>query len=334
MPTWVGDATLATPLLAAIRARHPDAVIDLLLKPHLVGLLRQAPYVSALLVLTKDRSPARLARRIAAGGYDWGLLLSNSFRPALLMWLGRVRRRVGYARNARGPLLTDRLSVPRPRGAPYRMVDYYGALGAPLGLTCLPTCLTLNVTPEQQHEAAALFDAFDLDGAGPVVGLNPGASFGDAKRWPAAHFAAAADALVRAEDARIVVLAGPGEDELARSIVAQMTAHAVALPSTRVGLDTLKGVIQRLDLLISNDTGPRHFAAALDVPVITLFGPTHRTWGDCGYPKMAELTLDLECGPCMARVCPLKHHKCMTDLQPATVVAAAVDLLRRYHGRP
>jgi heptosyltransferase-2 len=245
-----------------------------------------------------------------------------------VLWLAGVARRVGYARNGRGLLLTDRLHFPRRR--PFRMVDFYGGLGAPLGVPETSGPMRLYVESDARAKADTLFGTAGLGTGQPVVGLNPGAKYGSSKRWPASHFAQVGDALAERSAARVVVLAGPGEDELARDIIGQMRHPAVTFPSSEVDLATLKAVVARLELMVTNDTGPRHIAAALGVPTVTIFGPTHRAWGDTGaFTPAAELALDVDCGPCMQRACPLGHHKCMRDLPPGDVIVATERLLMR-----
>jgi heptosyltransferase-2 len=207
------------------------------------------------------------------------------------------------------------------------MVDFYGALGERLGLSDARSPMRLYVEPHARAKADALFAGAGIGEGERVIALNPGAKYGSSKLWPASHFAQVGDALAQRDGTRVVVLAGPGEDGLARDIIGQMREPAVTFPSDQVDLATLKAVVSRMELMVSNDTGPRHIAAALGVATVTIFGPTHRAWGDSGFSRAAELSLDIDCGPCMQRTCPLGHHKCMRDLNPADVIAAAERLL-------
>ncbi len=334
MPTWVGDAALATPLIEALHEQYPDARKDFLIKPYLRGLLDDAPWLGDVFEMARGRAFWSLRAKLARARYDWGILLPNSLRPAILLFMAGVARRIGYARNGRSPLLTDRLRFPDTKGrtVPFRMVDFYGAIGTKLGLgTGLPdrTGLRLYVRDEIRERAGRLLHDAGVTGSAPIVGLNPGAKYGSSKLWPVESFAQTGDALAKKLEAQIVVMAGPGEDELAADIVARMSAHAVAIASTSVDLEMLKGVVSRLDLLITNDTGPRHIAAALGVPTVALFGPTHTLWGNSGFEKAVDLSIEVDCGPCMQRTCPLGHHKCMNDLEPAVAIAAAARLLAR-----
>ncbi len=337
MPTWVGDAALATPLIEAIHERHPQARKDFLLKPYLRGLLDDAPWLGKVHEWPRKRGLAgfrSLRGELARDGYDWAILLPNSFRPALLAWASGARRRVGYARNGRSPLLTDRLAFPDRKRRPFRMVDFYGAIGTALGVDGWDRPLRLYVGEEVAARADRLFDTYGLTGVAPLIGVNPGAKYGSSKLWPAQHFAETADAMLERAGGRIVVLAGPGEDELANDIRQRMDGEAVVLPSSEVDLCLLKGVLRKLDLLISNDTGPRHMAAAVGVPTVSIFGPTHTVWGDTGYERSVNLAIKVDCGPCMQRTCPQGHHKCMVELKPSAVINAARALLERYPPTP
>jgi heptosyltransferase-2 len=325
MPRWVGDAVMATPLIEAVHRAWPSAEKHLLIKRYLRGLLRDAPWSDREIVIEPGDSFWSLRRQLARERYDVGFLLPNSLRPALLLRAARVRRRVGYRRNGRAPLLTDGLPFPKER--PFRMVDFYGRLGTRLGLEVAGDAPRLYVAEGDRLAAATLLARHGVAPGARLVGVNPGAKYGSSKLWPTEHFATAADDVARRTGASIVLLAGPGEDDLAADIAGRMTGPATALPSAEVDLVMLKAVLGHLDLLISNDTGPRHIAAAVGVPTVTVFGPTHAVWGENEHPTGVDLSIGVDCGPCMQRTCPEGHHRCMTDLAPERVVGVTVNLL-------
>lgn len=325
MPRWVGDAVMATPLIEALHEAWPAATIDLLLKRYLSGLFNDAPWANREIIINDGKSFWQLRSLLARERYDLGVLLPNSLRPALLLAAARVRRRVGYRRNGRGPLLSPGLPFPRER--PFRMVDFYGALGERLHVGNTNRPLKLHASPETRQAAADLLKRHGLDCEAPLLGLNPGAKYGSSKLWPAAHFAAAADGIAARHPVQMVILAGPGEDELAAEIASRARTKLVVLPSAEVNLSMLKNVLTHLNMLITNDTGPRHMAVALGVPVVTVYGPTHAAWGQTDFSHGEDLFIEVDCGPCMERKCPLGHHRCMTDLEPSRVVDAAVRQL-------
>jgi heptosyltransferase-2 len=163
-----------------------------------------------------------------------------------------------------------------------------------------------------------------------VVGLNPGAAFGAAKHWPADSFAQLARQLAQRLGCGVLTLCGPGERDMARRIAEDSRSpHVFSLADTALSLGLTKAVVRRLDLLVTTDSGPRHFAAAFGRPVVSLFGPTHIEWTETYFEKAVHLQKKVPCGPCQQRTCPL-DHRCMRDLSPAEVFAAADHVLARF----
>jgi heptosyltransferase-2 len=269
------------------------------------------------------------------------VLFPNSFRSALAAWLGGCRRRVGYARYGRSWLLTDALPPLRDRRGrltPSPAIDAYNLLAERAGCPPPGCSMELYTTPADEKAANQVWEAARFADYPEVVCLNPGAAFGSAKHWPAGHFAALARDLADWRGCGVLVLCGPAEADLAREIAAAVRRPGVfALsdltsparpdaPPLSLGLS--KAAVRRVDLLVTTDSGPRHFAAAFDRPVVTLFGPTHIAWTETYFPRAVHLQKQVECGPCQRRVCPL-DHRCMTGLTPAEALAAAQRLLPR-----
>jgi heptosyltransferase-2 len=160
-----------------------------------------------------------------------------------------------------------------------------------------------------------------------VICLNPGAAFGSAKYWPAESFVALAQQLVDQRGSGVLILCGPAERDLARRIAAAARRPGVhSLAGHHLSIGLTKACVRRSDLLITTDSGPRHFAAAFERPVVTLFGPTHIGWTETYYEKAVHLQESVPCGPCQLRVCPL-DHRCMKQLSVARVFEAATGLL-------
>lgn len=337
LPNWVGDAVMATPALRALRQHFAEARLVGVLKPYVAGVLEGAPWLDAQVHLSgqgpwSQRWPAA-AVQLRRERVDLAVLFPNTFRSALVARLGRCRRRVGFVRHGRGLLLTDRL---RPRRAgdgrlvPSPLVDDYNRLVEHIGVPTPSRRLELFTTPGDEAAADAVWEAARLGDYGEVICLNSGAAFGAAKHWPADSFAALARDLADRRGCGVLVLCGPRERELARHIqrlAGRPAVHTLAEQPLSLGLT--KACVRRSDLLVTTDSGPRHFAAAFDRPVVTLFGPTHIAWTETYHPKAVHLQKQVECGPCQLRVCPL-DHRCMTLLGPAEVYAAAEDLLTRF----
>ncbi len=340
LPNWVGDAVMATPALRALRRHFPSAHLIGVLRPYIAGVLEGSPWLDSQLLLDRGgpRSQRWLAVALALRKHrpNLAVLFPNSFRSALVARLGRCRRRVGYARGGRSWLLTDRLPPLRgPDGKflPSPIIDAYNLLVEHLGCSSAGHRMELFTTPADESAANAVWERGRLERYPEVICLNPGAAFGSAKHWPAESFAWLAQELIDRRGSGVLVLCGPGERDLARRIAAlacRPALHTLSDHALSLGLN--KACVRRADLLITTDSGPRHFAAAFERPVITLFGPTHIAWTETYHPAAIHLQKQVECGPCQLRVCPL-DHRCMKELTPAEVFAAATDLLTWYPRR-
>jgi heptosyltransferase-2 len=331
LPGWIGDVVMATPAIRALREQYPDAEVTGVAKPYVAGVVTGSPWFDEMLLGT---SVLRLARQLRRRRIDLAVLFPNSFRTALIAWLGGCRRRVGHGRYFRSWLLTDTLPVPP---GPSPVLDAYNALAMRAGCADPGRRMELFTTAEDEAAAERVWQAARFQGA-EVIGLNPGAAFGAAKCWPTEHWVELATTLVRQRGCRVLVLGGPAERALTQEIArACRLPWVVAVPdvTAALSLGLSKALVRRLDLLVTTDSGPRHFAAAFGRPVVTLFGPTHIAWTETYHPCAIHLQKVLPCGPCQRRVCPLKHHRCMTELEPAKVAAACANLLppaRRQSG--
>ncbi|HEY1380867.1 MAG TPA: lipopolysaccharide heptosyltransferase II [Gemmataceae bacterium] len=336
LPNWVGDVAMATPAIHALRQRYPGARFLAVLKPYVAGLLDGSPWFDGLIYADKCGGPRRgtlaVARRLLAEEIDLAVLFTNTFRSALAAWLGRCRRRIGYARRGRGWTLTDALAPIRDAAGvltPSPIIDAYNRLAERAGATP-DRHVRLATTPRQEAAAHQVWRRTGLDQHREVVCLNPGAAFGSSKHWSVPSFAELARRLVRARGCGVLVLCGPGERDMARQIVAGAGVPGVhSLADVPLSLGLTMACVRRADLLITTDSGPRHFAAAFGTPVVTLFGPTHIAWTETYYAKAIHLQKQVDCGPCQQRVCPL-DHRCMTLLAPDEVFAAAQELLARH----
>ncbi|HTI49327.1 MAG TPA: lipopolysaccharide heptosyltransferase II, partial [Planctomycetaceae bacterium] len=339
-PNWVGDMVMATPALRAVRRQYPRAEIVAILRPYVADVLSGLELVDRIICHAPAGGAAglsgwRLAGALRRERFDWALVLPNSFRSA---WWARVtgaRRRVGFARNGRGWLLTDTIR-PRSRRDPNPVLDEYLRLARRFGCRELSRRTELATTTADERHIRQFWARQRLGAFGTrgVVCLNPGGAFGAAKHWPTESFAELAGRIAADLEKRVLVLCGPSEREQAREIVAGARHPAVvSLADEAPSIGLTKAAIKHSDLLVTTDSGPRHFAQPFGVPVVTLFGPTHTAWSETYYNRGLHLQLDLECGPCQQRVCPLAHHRCMRDLSVDWVFRAATTLLQKYPAR-
>jgi heptosyltransferase-2 len=212
------------------------------------------------------------------------------------------------------------------------VIDYYLQLAYYVGCDSEPYQMELATSPDDERQADAIWRDKGLTQVETVVVLNSGGAFGAAKHWPAEYFAELAVRLVEGLPAAALVVCGPAEATTAAAIEHEAGhPRVVSLAGESLGLGLTKACVRRAGLMVTTDSGPRHFASAFGVPVVTLFGPTHVAWSETYTPHAVHLQKDVECGPCQLRVCPYEHHKCMRELTVDTVFRAAVDLLQQNH---
>jgi heptosyltransferase-2 len=332
LPTWVGDVVMATPFIRGLFQRFPDAEITLLMNQHLFPLLEGSPWVAHCeFWAPRKKTPEakqqqrELLARLQAQHFDLAIMLPNSLRSAWLCFRAGAKRRVGFNRDGRGLLLTDRIPVPnRTKGGyePLPLCDYYAVLAEALGMPHPGDGLTLYLTEEADTAVEQRLSAEGVRPEQPLVVLCPGANFGASKCWAPERFAAVADRLVQQHDAAIVISPGPGEEPLAEAIVAAMAEPSVLLTQPCLTLGELKSLIADADLLLGNDTGPRHFGRAFDTHRVTVFGPTEQRWTDTSHGNETIVKMEVPCGPCHKKVCPLEEQVCMTRVTVDMVAAA------------
>ncbi len=320
-----GDLLLTTPALGALRAGLPSARIEVLVSRGLGPLLGGNSDVDRILEVDRRSIASQIARYsgLARGGYDLVLDMVSNPRSALMTALTRAPVRVGYDLPGRCRAYTIR--VPRePRGpdgplvryAPESPLDLVRAIGiAPRGLS-----LTLRVAPEARARMDGWIQERGL-GTRPLVGCLPAGTW-PAKTWIPDRFAETMDAVSPAAD--VIWLWGPGEEALARECRERMKETSTLGPAA--GWEDLAALIQRLALLVSNDSGPKHLAVALGIPTVTIFGPTHPgAWQPPSGPHVAVEALGLACLHCNHTRCPLpgdRHMRCMKDVSAARVIEA------------
>lgn len=294
MPSWVGDAVMATPTLRLIRRAFPGVFVGGLVRPGIDQLLAGSDLLDELHVAhaTGVLGPKFIAAKIRPRRYDTALLLANSFSSALIVRIAGIPRRLGYDRDARGLLLTGRLAAPRRadgRWAIVPAVDYYRTLAQELlfkprgllssttehGSSSMP--MELATTPGEEAAADELFAKAGITPGTPCAILNPGGN-NAAKRWPADRFAALADHLSSTHGLTVLINGSPGERDLVAQVASMCQAPVVRLSDLGVTLGSLKAVVRRCRIMATNDTGPRHLAAAFGVPLVSLFGPTDPRW--------------------------------------------------------
>jgi heptosyltransferase II len=329
-PNWVGDAVLAVPAMKAVRARFPDAEITLLVRPWVAGLFSAAPFVDEVWSETRPSSLAdwvRVTREIRNRRFDLALLLPNSFESALMMFAGGVPQRMGYATDARQWMLTDAVTPPPE---PLHQIHYYLDLVRALSAEPDRPSIEIQATDDERSTARRLLAAEGIAHDAAFLVLNPGAAYGSAKRWYEDHFAGAADVLARGFGLRVAIIGSEGERRIANQICERMTTAAAVL-SGKTSLETLMGVLAESSLMITNDSGPMHIAAALGVPTVAIFGSTDESVTGPYGPRTRVVKHAVECSPCLLRECPI-DHRCMRGVSVGDVCRAVNELLNSESG--
>lgn len=341
VPNWIGDAVMSLPALEALRRRYPGAEIVLVAKPWVSELFSGYPAVDRLIVYDSEGAHRgasgfwKLVRGLRSEHFDAAILFQNAFHAAWMAWLAGIRSRVGYARDGRGMLLTEAVEVPA-RAAYGHHAYYYLQLLFRAGLISKPEPLEpmdkvrLAVEKAEKAWARKHIESLGLHGPRLLVGLSPGASFGPAKRWPVEQYADLADRLIGALGADVLIFGSAAEKPLAEAIAREME-HTPTIVAGQTTLRQLMALLAQCRLIVTNDSGPMHLAAAVGVPVVAIFGSTdERATGPLG-PHARVVKQAVACSPCGLRECPI-DFRCMMGVSVESVHRAALEAVKEYRG--
>ncbi|MCP4622374.1 MAG: lipopolysaccharide heptosyltransferase II [bacterium] len=334
-PNWVGDVAMATPTFECIRQNFPEARLIGLIRRYARGVVEDGPWFDGVIEINDKTISGiiKLVSHLRRLKPDLALILPNSFRSALIARLGGVRRIYGYRRNGRTALLTG---GPAPwrnnnRITPRPMVEYYMGICRWLEID-MPGQLQPRLFCSDATLAAGsrLIESYGITPDDMVIGMNPGARFGSSKCWPPEYFAGLAEMIAKKWDCKIMLFIGPGEQDLGRQIVNLSRTKIIDTGPDSVNLELLKPLIKRCQLLITNDTGPRHYAVSFDIPVVVIMGPTDPRYTNANLEKTIVLRRDIECAPCHHKECAL-HHSCMAKIMPQEALQAAEKLMLKHY---
>jgi heptosyltransferase-2 len=364
---WLGDAVMTTPALQRLREYFPTSQIILLTAENLAELWAHHPSIDSCLVFQRTENPWSVARRLRVEAFDAALVLPNSPRSALEVWLAGIPRRVGAAHSWRNWFLTCAVKPRANRGqmrkrssreirnlvanpaaglspierrsgsAAAHQIHEYLHLVAALGANPVALPPTLEVAAPEVHAARLKFLA-ELPAAstpskaeGPPVwlGLNPSAAYGPAKCWPVERFAEVVRVVSQRRGRTFWLIFGRQEDRPICERVAQMSSGRAANLAGRTSLRELMALLKICSVVLTNDSGPMHVAAALGNPVVVPFGSTSPDLTGPGVPEDPRHRLLLAgaaCSPCFRRACPI-DLRCMTGITVDSVVSAVLDAL-------
>jgi len=328
---WLGDAVLTTPALGALRAACPQARITVVAKPLVAELFRDHPHIDGIEVYDKEGAHAgaigmfRKAGELRRGGYEAAVLLQNAIDAALLAFLAGIPERMGYATDGRRLLLSRPVPVTEEILSLHH-AEYYLRLLAELGVprTEAPRLL-LRVTEEERRSMRSRLAGLGVPEGRRIVGINPGATYGSAKRWFPDRFAKVADTLSEEWDAAVVLMGSVPEAPLSAEIETAMGRKAVNLAG-RTTVREVMALLASCSFLVTNDSGPMHIGAAFGVPLVAIFGPTDWRKTSPWTKEARVVRVDVDCSPCNLRECD-RGHECMVGVTADMVIAAARELM-------
>ena len=326
-PSWIGDTIMAQPLFQRLAQQHSHLEIDVLAPPWVAPLLARMPEVTRVIDSPFRHggldwpTRRRVGEQLRSECYDQAIVLPNSWKSALVPFYAKIRKRTGYRGEARYFLLNDIHTLDKERHP--QLVQRYAALAGPLDVSSEASKLEARLQSSREQQMAALA-AHGLSTDTHSVIFCPGAEYGPAKRWPAEHYATLARQYGSPE-APVLLLGSPKDAPVCDEIVAHSQGTARNL-SGKTTLTEAIDLIAAARLVVSNDSGLMHVAAALQRPQVALYGSSSPEYTPPLNARARIVSLNVECSPCFERVCPLGHFKCLRDMTPASVAKAAEEV--------
>ncbi len=320
-PSWVGDMVLAQSLFKQLKLDLPDCQIDVAAPAWTLPLLTRMPEVSQAIALPFKHGDLQLKERFAFGrslvghGYTQAILLTNSLKSAILPWAARIPLRTGFKGEARYGLVNDMRKLDKTWLK--KTVERFVALALPAHAD-LPEPLPQPKLVADQQNATTLLKTMAIEREKPVLGLCPGAEYGEAKRWPAAYYAEVANHML--QQGWQVWLFGSEKDQPVTASIQQLTQYRCLDLAGKTSLGDAIDLMSRCHTIISNDSGLMHVAAALDKPLIAIYGSSDPNHTPPMHPQAVIEYLGLSCSPCFKRTCPLGHLNCLNQLVPGKVI--------------
>lgn len=320
---------MATPVLHDIRHHWPEASITAMCQGNTALLLQHDPHLSDIYRFERPsgwihrHQHLDIIEKLREGEYDLGVLLTNSFSSAWHLWRGHVKNRIGFAGNCRSWLLDKAVPFPARRDTQH-LVLTYKALLAPMGIPLSDTPPRLYVTENEQEAAKNLLALQNIfPGKHTIIGINPGAAYGSAKCWLPERFRQVTERLLRDPDTAVIYFGDPATAPLVNDICHGLEGSLLNLAG-KTSIRELLALIQCCNVFLTNDSGPMHIAAALDIPLVALFGSTNDIKTG-PYGAGIVIHKHVECAPCYKRVCPV-DFRCMTRIETDEVYQAVQKL--------
>jgi heptosyltransferase-2 len=330
-PSWVGDCMLMQPMLLRLKQRFPDSLIDVLAPPWTVSLLKQMSEVDEVIINPFPHGALglfaryRLGKQLRSNQYNAAYVLPNSLKSALVPYFANIPLRVGFTGEMRYGLLNDARKLNKKK-LPL-MVERFAQLAEATSDEIQSSIPHPHLSVDKESLKQTL-SKFDLNLDKPVAIFCPGAEYGPAKRWPAQYYAELAQKL-RAQGYSVWLIGSP-KDKLVGEKIVSLGNQTVRNLCGTTDLGDAIALLSCADLVVSNDSGLMHIAAALDRPMLAIFGSSSPQFTPPLSKEALVLKLDLKCSPCFKRECPLGHFNCMMQLTPSEVGKHVATILEKH----
>jgi len=337
---WIGDAVLTIPAIKAVRKAFPDAYICLLAKPWVAEIFSENPDIDEIISYDEKfngiMGKFRLAKILRGYCFGTAILLQNAFDAAFVTWLARIPERIGYKRDCRSFLLTKGISVPEEILGQHQ-INYYLNIEKSIQNNIEETTPYIHLSYNEREKARETISSGLQDPHLPLIGINPGAVYGSAKRWPPKNFAEVIMKIINDLNGRVIIFGSHGEADIANKIINEINTlkikrrieygSRIMVMAGKTSIRELAALISECDAFITNDSGPMHMASALYVPTAAIFGSTDPVATGPFGKGHKVITMNLPCSPCLKRECPEESLACMTEITPDMVFSALNEIL-------
>ena len=327
---WVGDAIMTTPVVRAIRKNYPKAQITVLAKPWVIPVYENNPYIDKIMIYQANDRHKRgwgtitLSKDLRVYQFDLAILMQNAFEAGLISFLGRIKERVGYNTDARGFLLNRSIKLDMALKKKH-LVEYYIGILKGAGLEDDGPHMDLFLSQPDREYADALLKQNKIAPLKPVIGINPGATGGTAKRWFPERYAKLCERLAHQYQTRILIFGGPSDAPLG-DYIAGLTGDNCLNIAGKTSLGQAFALIEKCDLFVTNDSGLMHAAAALNINQVAVMGSTDYVATCPASKKAVMVRVPVHCSPCLKDVCPTEHE-CMDQISVDMVMETCQSLL-------
>jgi len=331
MPNWIGDLVMATAVLFDLRQKYPNATITAMVQRPTCELIKKDENINELFCFKKvkqlflrRKENKNIIENLIDGNYDLGILLTNSFSSAWLFYQGEVQNIIGYRKDFRSFMLDKSLAYPKEK---IHMVEKYKKLLKLVGIEMSDTRPKIYLDKKEIDEAKQILYQRGYKDGLRLIAINPVAKYGEAKCWPIARFKEVAERLSQDDKNFIVFLGDFKAQEEIKKACMYLKDNVVNLAGT-TNIRELIAIISQLDLLLTNDSGPMHIAAAFDIDQVALFGSTCEILTGPYSEKAVIINKKVECAPCFKRVCPI-DFRCMLKISVDEVLSKILDILNK-----